>query len=525
MKRPAFIQPAGCVLFGLLLCLSVVAGRPGEAQAAATSAAVSESPVLPTAIVVEDRVALRAEPRESARQHALLWQGDSLQIRGRRLDFYQVYDYRRERAGYVRANQLRIIDLRPEAANDLLAVVRFLSDSPGGESLGVAYAAAYLRAAPARDIGSEVLSLLGRFADRLAHRVSSARRSNDQALAAHLEAVAHYGVRIASFERAGRMQLCYDGEAYRRVLALPASAEQQVEAALALTRPECVNPDLTPLERHLHDDWRAQVLDRVAETELPEHLRNRLRMRKAAVWSSVAFQRSRRGEPTVEAADRARAALAAVDRRNLAEEDRADYEEAAVRVGASRWAGDLASVADQRLNLQLQPGKQPGQTCVQLRKSSVKDGQVGAAQASAAAAMAAPSATLLAERCTFATVWANSVRVNPAGTVLALAVQPIDGWRELWLFQQGKQGWQIDVLPPAAETPDVGYIEFAGWVPKSRKLLTAREVRESGRWVRRYELRSLDSLNAEKQADDPTHLSVFYRNQDLAWKRQTLALR
>lgn len=492
-----------------LLMLSVllaVAGVPGEARAATAPAAKP----LPTAIVVEDRVSLRAEPRDSARQHALLWQGDSVEIRGQRLDFVQVYDYRRERGGYVRAAQLRQLDLRPEAAQDLLAVVRFLEFSPGSEALGVAYAAAFLRAAPAQAIGADVLGALGRFADRLAHRVSSARRANDETMAAHLEVVAHYGVRIRSFERAGRMQLCYDGDAYRRVLALPASAIQQVEAALSLTRPECVDPDLTPLERHLHDDWRTQVLDRVVETDLPDHQRNRLRMRKAAVWASVAFQRSRRGESASEAADTARQALASVDLRDLAEEDRDEYEEAAVRVGASRWGSDLGLPSKSGPQIVLAPGKEAGQTCVQLNAASDSAGKPG---------------KLLAQRCTFATVWPQSARLSPAGDALALAVQPIDGWRELWLFQEGKQGWQVDVLPPEAATPDVGYIEFAGWVPKARKLLTAREFKQQGRWVRQYELRSLDSLQVEKHADEPSHLSVFYRNQDAAWKKQSLALR
>ena len=34
------------------------------------------------AIVVEDQSALRAEPRRSATQHAVLWAGDTLEVRG-----------------------------------------------------------------------------------------------------------------------------------------------------------------------------------------------------------------------------------------------------------------------------------------------------------------------------------------------------------------------------------------------------------------------------------------------------------
>ncbi len=493
-KRPGLLS---ALLFALGVC----------AQAAAAESAAQ---VLPTAVVVEDRVALRAEPRDSARAHALLWQGDSVELRGRRLDFWQVYDHRRERGGYVRDSQLRLLDLRPEAAADLLAVVRFLEFSPGSEALGIAYTAAYLRAAPAEAIGAEAFGALGRFADRLAQRVSTARRADNQTMAAHLEVVAHYGVRIRSFERAGRMQLCYDGEAYRRVLALRANAELQLDAALSLTRPECVDPDLTVTQRHQHDAWRTEVLERVAELALPEHQRNRLRIRRAAVWASVAFQRSRRGESTDAAAATARQSLAAVDPRHLADEDLSAFEEAAVRVGASRWGGDQGLAAQSGPQIALVPGTEPGQTCVHLL--AAKERSRG-------------SPPLLAERCTYATVWPESARLSPSGDVLALAVQPIDGWRELWLFQQDGKGWRIDVLPPQADTPEVGYIEFAGWVPSRRQLLTAREFKQSGRWLRKYELRSLDSLQVLKHADQPSHLSVFYRNQDSVWRRQSLALR
>jgi len=29
---------------------------------------------------------------------------------------------------------------------------------------------------------------------------------------------------------------------------------------------------------------------------------------------------------------------------------------------------------------------------------------------------------------------------------LALAVQPLDTWREMWVFQQGPKGWGVDVV-------------------------------------------------------------------------------
>lgn len=83
------------------------------------------------AIVTQDQSALRAAPRDSAPQQAVLWQGDSLEIRGEKGDFLQVYDHRRERAGYVRANQVHVQSLKPEAAPEILSVVRLLKDVPG----------------------------------------------------------------------------------------------------------------------------------------------------------------------------------------------------------------------------------------------------------------------------------------------------------------------------------------------------------------------------------------------------------
>ena len=61
------------------------------------------------AIVTQDQAALRAAPRDSAQQQVLMWQGDSVEIRGERLDYLQVYDHRRERAGFIKASQVRLV--------------------------------------------------------------------------------------------------------------------------------------------------------------------------------------------------------------------------------------------------------------------------------------------------------------------------------------------------------------------------------------------------------------------------------
>jgi len=74
---------------------------------------------------------------------------------------------------------------------------------------------------------------------------SAAPSEADTALAAHLEAAVRYGVAFASFECEGAMRICYEGEAFRRVLAMPATdGARRARAAIGLTRPECIDPAL-----------------------------------------------------------------------------------------------------------------------------------------------------------------------------------------------------------------------------------------------------------------------------------------
>ena len=328
-------------------------------------------------------------------------------------------------------------------------------------------------------------------------------------MAAHLEVAGRYGVKFTGYERDGALQLCYEGEAFRRVLAMPAEPEALARAALALTRHDCVDPDLPPNRRQAFDQWRAEVLDRVDATafaRLTEPTRNRLRLRRAGVWAALAHERSRDGGDAAAAARRAIDELAAVNKAELGDEEQPEYNDAAIRTGASRWAAATAPASRAGLAVLLQAGE-PGQTCVLLTDAGH-----------------GPQAPLL-RRCTFATVWPGSVRVAPDGRSVALAVQPLPAWTELWLLRASSDGWLVQVLPPAASEPALGYVEFAGWVPGAQKLLVAREVRSEGRLRRSFEVLALDTLATEKQASAPQWLALFNKWQDPLWKSQTLILR
>jgi hypothetical protein len=68
---------------------------------------------------------------------------------------------------------------------------------------------------------------------------------------------------------------------------------------------------------------------------------------------------------------------------------------------------------------------------------------------------------------------------------------------------QKRRAVDIDVLPPASNDPELGYVEFAGWVRGAPQMLLARETRIAGRLRRNFEVARMDTLTAEKQAGDP----------------------
>ncbi len=524
---------AVCVL-ATIAAVACVVFPPAAKAAGSAPVATLAAPAPHYALVTQDAVPLRSGAKSGGAPLALLNQGELLELRGERLDYLQVYDPQRERGGYVRVNAVRALTLAPAEAPELLALVRFLRDRSGSEALGLGLSAAYLKAAPAGAITAEVFDAMGTMAERLAWRANTVNaaavnapvRPGEPSVAAQLEVAAGLGIHFASLERDGHVWLCYDGDAFRHVFALSPTPQQAARAALALTRHDCIAAMTPPLQRWQIDQARADLLARVPVADLPPYMRNRIRMRQAGVWSALAFEDSRRlvveaGTPTaglpvvtsndvLAAGNEALDALAGIARSELADDDQSTYTDAAMRVGASRWAAEpVFAPAATGLHIATQAGA-PGETCVLLL-----DAKHDATHA-------------LARRCTFATVWTASARVNANSTALTLAVQPLDTWRELWMFRATASGWTVQVLPPATEAGGVGYVEFAGWVPATGEVLAAREVRDplhGNRLARTYELLDGRTLATERVADAPASLKAFYRFQDPAWRRVTVSLR
>lgn len=455
------------------------------------------------AIVVQDHAALRAAPRSNATELTRLWPGDVLEIRGDQAGYLKVYDYRRERGGYLRADAARTVEPSETAAPDLLAVLRFLRESPGSEALGISYGAVYLKSIPPRALTAEPFDAIAQMAERLADQATGGTEHVAD-FASRLEVVEQFGVRMRNFERNGRMRMCYDGELFHRVLTFPAARpEERARAVLALTRSDCIDPDMGPSPRASVDAERSRLLEQVNDGELNAMTRSRLHARRAGVWASIAFEQDGRGEPAGDAAERALAELLAVHPGDLGEDRRVEYVDSVLRVSAVRWVGAPA-VQPGPLSLSTAPGE-VGQTCVALADAH------------------RPGVTLI-RRCTYGRVRMASIRVIPQGPALVLAVQPLESWRELWVFHERAGSWTVDVLSPGLDDPEEGYVDYAGYAPGSRRLLIAREVKVRGRFRRSFEELRLDDLALVRQASSPELLRDFGRWQDVDWRRDTLAL-
>ncbi len=472
------------------------------------AAAAEAARPLGAGLVLQDQAALRGAARDSAPLQAALWRGEALELRGERLDFVQVWDYRRERGGWLRKSQFYRL---PSEPNELLAALRLVRQQQGAEALGLGLAAAYVQSASREQLngagGTEALDALGTLAERIANRANLGNKSSEAQTAAQLDVAARYGLRFVSFNLPdGRVQLCYDGDAFRRVLSMPAAAEAQARAALALTRPDCANPAALPSDKEKLDAWRAEVLSHVEVQDLAPHWRNRVLMRRAAVQVSLAFARREVAASTT-AAQQALADFVSLQPADLAEDDQPVWNDTAMRVNAMRWAASQRPASREFGKLQMNLAvTSDGEQCL-----SLSDGN--------------PAKPLL-RRCSYGQIWLASASMNREGNAIAVAAQPLEAWRELWVLRKGRDGWAVQVLPPTAATPGLGYAEFAGWVPGGKQVLVSREARAEGRYARRtFELLSLETLLAERQAGEPLLLGAFQRWQDPAWKRDSLALR
>ncbi|MCU0763319.1 MAG: hypothetical protein MUF76_10145 [Hydrogenophaga sp.] len=511
------------VSWGLAAGLALALGLTCVVSMAAAPAGAQTAPAV--ALVVADNVPLRAAPQASAASNSLLWRGEWLEVRGERGDHLQVWDHHRERGGYVHREQLHPLGTAAADAPGLYALLAFVSEQPGAETLGLALAAAVVHALPAQQLNgpmeASVLDAVGRLAERLGARASRGAGSSARAqntLTAHLDIAARQGVRFHSVAAGEAVVLCYDGEAHRRLLAhAHATPEQRARAALALTRPDCVAEPVRPAEREALDRQRDDWLSQVPADQLSPHWAARLQVRQAEVLSRLAFAAARRGDAVAAqaAARLSLDALAAVQPAELGESGLAQLRAAALRVNAVRWAavpGAMEWPVGVPLRLENRPD---GQTCVRLVETKAEK---------AARPDTAPERTL-AERCTWGQVWPASAQRNRERNAIVLAVQPLDGWRELWVFRQTAQGWQVLVQPPAALLPGVGHAEFAGWVPGGQSFLLAREAEAEDRRIRRFEVVALDTLTPSRTALHADALGAFNRWADARWKRESLALR
>jgi hypothetical protein len=471
--------------------------------------AVAAAAVMLVAIVAEDQTPLRAAPRADASVQAQLWEGDWLEVRGESAEYLKVWDHRRERPGFVRRERARLYRLDAESSGELRSVVRFLRDSAGHESLGIAHAALFLRAAPAGAY-ADLQGDLGLMADRLARRVS---RGGNAADAAHLDVVKSYGVGFVTLEGEGRARTCYDGDSLRRALgAVEVSGRVQVEAALALTRGDCADPNTVPSAIAQWQSWRLEVLDRIEKIDVAPHLRARVRLRRVEALAYLAWQTHRGGDEAEgrRLASSAIRQLALVDRNTLADEDRNAHDRAVLQAAAVRWAASQTNPAPTSskggLRMVVKPG-QPGESCLQL---------FGKAEAP------------LLERCTYGRIWPSSFMTSARGDRATIAVQPLPGWSELWVLRQAREGWSSDILTPAVAQPELGYVESAGFSPDGERLLVVREARvDSGRFERRFQVLrfSASDLKVELQASTPSVIKAFRRWAAPSWRGETLALR
>jgi hypothetical protein len=487
--------------------LAVAALALAAAVVTVVAHAAEEAPPA-TGLVLVDQAALRAAPREAAPLLVPLWRGEALQLRGQRGDWLQVWDAHRERGGFVRAAQVLALPPGEAAVADLSAQLRLLRGQPGAESLGIGVAAALSERSSAAWLaspaGAEMLDTLVVLQDRLAQRVQAAQAAQQTSAAAHADVARRYGFALRAVPRAdGAQQPCADLHAATLLRGhRNATAAQQARAALALTRGDCVSTDLLPSQRLPLLEQHAAWLDGIALADLPPVERNRLLLRRASVLASLAFAR-REGDARG-AATAAFAAWTQLIPSELTDDDSAALREAAIRLSPQRWLLQPAAAQRQlgRFELRLERGG-PGETCL---------------------VWSAPAVAEPARRCSHGVVHLASARMAPDSRSVVLSVQPLDGWTELWRLDDAGR---VQVLPPAAEAPGLGAVEWAGWfvAQGSTQVLVAREAEAGGRTLRRFEVYGADWLQTLRWAADPQSLGPFQRGADAGWRSMSTIAR
>jgi len=489
---------------------------------------IAAATALTVALVLSDQTPLRAAAHESAPKQTALTAGDWLEVRGESQGYLQVYDHRHERPGYVRPALVRKYVADEVTAPKLSAIVEYLRDTPGQESLGIGYVALYLRAAPPQTPLADAFDALGTMAARLGERASArVAKAGDASIASELEVAESYGVHYVSFEKDGVTRVCYDGEAFRRVLALGGTPAARVRAVLGVTDPACLDPAQGATAAFTLTKWRAEALDSVDPGTLGAEVsasdRARLRLRRSIVKSQLAFFATRAHDVALaqQASLAAKHELLLADRAVLADEDRPSYDEAALRAESVRWAAEPtpAPSSASSLDVTIAAGA-PGQTCVHVKSRASKD--------------AAPF-----EHCTYGVVWPSSLRVAPHDAAVTLVVQPLEGWSELLVVHANAPSpaheWVADTMTPMTTDPELGYIELAGFSPDGAHLLVARESRASGPlgsphtlapWMwRAFQVLSTSDLRVEKEASVLGNLPKASRWEAADWRHGTLALR
>jgi hypothetical protein len=416
-----------------------------------------------------------------------------------------------------------------------------LRDQPGNEELGIAYAtlarslgaAAPLASAedagvarPLLGAGDPLDDAIAAMTDRLARRASQTRAVPDPSLAVALDSVAAHGVKLIALEREGHVIYCSDGEAEARTLA-HGDASERARAALLLTQSRCGDPSAPPRRQLEWNEWRAEIAGRAEPADAAPELGVKLRLRRAEIWSQLAFLRT--ADEQREAALAAQRELALADHGLLAEDDQSQFDEASVRVAAARWPAAVESApARDSAAPEAAEAHAPG-----FRLKRAPELGRGGIELFAERADATEAGRSLLSIPSSAVPQLASFDSSPAGRAAALVVQPLASWSELWVFHPIKQGrgksattaWVRSVLVPAATEPGVGSVECAGFTPKGKSMLVVRQAMVNGKLQRTFQELSLDSLRVLAQSDHVEGVRAFARWASPTWRAQTTALR